>query len=230
MPVAITRKREGNLVINGSLDDWSDDDAISLSPLIRMIDRPTLQAHETADAATPSDVYSAWSDTNFYVAFKVGGVAADPAEGGQNFVRYDFRRAWGEDLVEVLVQAVYADGSLGPVLHVTAKRNGGVWSERKLDLREGVDNAWEPLDSGVRYACPPSDKGGVVRRTRDPVARDPPGPTTSKARAGSRCCCGSIFVQHQHATGTSASWAGPIDYGRDDSFTGALVLRGGEGK
>jgi hypothetical protein len=26
-------------------------------------------------------------------------------------------------------------------------------------------------------------------------------------------------------TGESSSWAGPVDFGRDDSFTGLLLLR-----
>jgi hypothetical protein len=33
------------------------------------------------------------------------------------------------------------------------------------------------------------------------------------------------FVQHKHASGESSSWAGPIDYGQDDSFMGLLYLR-----
>ena len=33
------------------------------------------------------------------------------------------------------------------------------------------------------------------------------------------------FVRHVHSTGQSASWAGPIDFGRDDAFMGLLVVR-----
>ena len=33
------------------------------------------------------------------------------------------------------------------------------------------------------------------------------------------------FSQHRTATGESASWAGPVDFGRDDGFTGALYLK-----
>src|SRR5699024_6986021 len=129
-----------------------------LSPLVRMLDRPTLQQHTLSFALTPSSVYSAWSEKNFYVAFKVTGLATTPLQSAQNFVRYDFRRAWGEDIVQLLMQAVYPDGSLGPVLHIACKPNGGQWSERKLDLREEADNAWEPLESGARYSCS-VDKG-----------------------------------------------------------------------
>ena len=50
--------------------------------------------------------------------------------------------------MQLIVQAVYADGTLGPVLHIACKPNGGQWSERKHDLREAPDDAWEPLESG----------------------------------------------------------------------------------
>ena len=33
------------------------------------------------------------------------------------------------------------------------------------------------------------------------------------------------FAQHVHETGESTSWAGPVDFGRDDAFMGLLVLR-----
>jgi hypothetical protein len=33
------------------------------------------------------------------------------------------------------------------------------------------------------------------------------------------------FAQHVHTTGQSATWAGPVDFGRDDSFMGLLYLR-----
>jgi hypothetical protein len=31
--------------------------------------------------------------------------------------------------------------------------------------------------------------------------------------------------QHKQSTGESASWAGPIDFGQDDTFMGLLYLR-----
>ena len=33
------------------------------------------------------------------------------------------------------------------------------------------------------------------------------------------------FTQHRTDTGESASWADPIDFGRDDAFTGLLFIR-----
>ena len=33
------------------------------------------------------------------------------------------------------------------------------------------------------------------------------------------------FVQHKNLSGESSSWAGPLDFGRDENFTGLLYLR-----
>ena len=33
------------------------------------------------------------------------------------------------------------------------------------------------------------------------------------------------YAEHHDKTGESASWAGPIDFGRDDSFMGLLYVR-----
>ncbi len=33
------------------------------------------------------------------------------------------------------------------------------------------------------------------------------------------------FTQHRAEAGESASWAGPIDFGRDDSLIGLLFIR-----
>jgi hypothetical protein len=158
----------------------------------------------------------------------VGGLASTAWQSAQNFVRYDFRRAWGEDVVQLLVQAVYPDGSLGPVLHVACKPNGGQWSERKVDLRETATDAWEPLESGARYSCT-VEKGewrgevAIPWRALQPV-NFVAGPDRFPVMLRFN------FAQHQQATGTSASWAGPVDHGRDDTFTGVLVLRNVEGK
>ena len=225
IPVAVSRRREGNLQLDGSLGDWSDDDAVTLSPLTRMIDRPTLQGHAIVDAPTPSSVYSGWSDSSVYVAFKVSGLSGAASPLAQNFVRYDapFRRAWGEDLVEVLVQPVYPDGSLGPALHVACKTNGGTWCEQKRDLTEGSDAAWEALDAGVRFV---RTIEGDVWRGELAIPWSAIGPTNALGGpARMPALLRFNFVQHRHATGQSASWAGPIDFGRDDLFTGALVLR-----
>ena len=121
--------------------------------MIVMLNRPALQRQELQRASTQTRVYSAWAADNFYVAFSLQGIAEGLQHHAQNFVTYKDRRAWGEDLCEILVQPVYSgDNPLGTVLHIVCKPNGGVWVERKLDERLNV-RSWEVIeDAAVRYA------------------------------------------------------------------------------
>jgi hypothetical protein len=134
------------------------DDAIQNGPLLRMLNRPALQAQTLEEAANPTQIFTGWSDGNdgnFYIAFKLSGLSQNPVRTVRNFVDYQFRRAWGEDLCQVLIQPIYADNTVGPVLHVACKPNGGEWTERKLDPRLYAD-PWQPVVSaGVRYVATP---------------------------------------------------------------------------
>ncbi len=243
VPLAISRRREGNLQIDGALGDWTGDDAMHQGPLVRMLDRPSVLSHAARPTAMASSIYSAWSEGHFYLAFKVTGLSDDRTARRQNFVRYDARRAWGEDLVQILAQPVYADGTLGPVLVVSCKPNGGQWSERKLDLREG-EGGWEPLESGVRYACrvDPVSARSTQAHNRNEVASDASdwrGEVAIPWRALDQAMAGDPsrrpvlirfnFTHHHDASATSSTWAGPVDHGRDELFTGALVIRELEG-
>jgi hypothetical protein len=117
----------------------------------------------------------------------------------------------------VLIQPVFADNSVGPVLHVVCKP-AGLWVERKLDARLNA-NPWQPLEgTGVRYKW--AFEGG---NWRGEVAI--PWRAICDAEKGVPALLRFNFAQHRHATGESASWAGPIDYARDDAFTGVLFLR-----
>jgi hypothetical protein len=227
VPVAPMSRREGGLNIDGVLSDWTDDDAIRLGALVKMIDRPGMQQHqiEMTPGTQNTALYATWADRDVYFAFRVGGLNDVPLPSVQNFVKYQFRRAWGEDVVQLIVQPIYTDGTAGPTLHVACKPNGGQWSERKTDPRAspGDDASWEAVESGVRYGAT-IDKDtwrgevAIPWRALHPVGFTP---TPDKRVALLRF----NFVQHQHKTGTSSSWAGPIDHGRDDQFTGALVVK-----
>ena len=126
---------------------------------------------------------------------------------------YQSRRAWGEDLCEVLIQPVYADNSPGPVLHLVCKPNGAQWVQRK------EKGKWETIEGGgVRYAATtPGDRWrgelAIPWKLISGIDRDLP----SLLRFN--------FSQHRLATGESASWCGPVDFGRDDSLMGVLYLR-----
>jgi hypothetical protein len=217
LPVAVSDRKEGRLSIDGTLDDWADSDAIQDGPLVKMFDRPALQRQELQRAATPSRIYTAWARENFYLAFSLGGQAPD-SHRTQNFVDYQQRRAWGEDLCEVLIQPVFANNNVGPVVHLVCKTNGGVWVERKLDPH-GNPNPWKPVEGiGVRYASTmhEGDWRGEVAIPWSVIA-GPTGDTPTLLRFN--------FTQHRAQMGESASWAGPVDFGRDDSFMGLLYLR-----
>jgi hypothetical protein len=218
LPVAITDRREGLLDLNGSLDDWSPDDAIQDGPMVRMFNRPALQAQELQGASTPAQVYTGWADENFYLAFKMTGLSQSPVKTVRNFVSYQFRRAWGEDLCQVLIQPIYADSSLGPILHVICKPSGD-WIERKLDPKLHAD-PWQAFEgTGVRYVATidASDWRGEVAIPWKTI--------NGQSNKGMPVALRFNFTQHRQDTGESASWAGPVDFGRDDAFTGILVLR-----
>jgi hypothetical protein len=218
LPVAPSDRREGMLEINGSLEDWTADDAIQNGPMTRMFDRPSLQANQIRQGASPVQIYTGWADENFYLAFKLTGISQSSTRSS-NFIDYQFRRAWGEDLCQILIQPVYADSSVGPILHVACKPNGSTWVERKMDPRMFAD-PWQPFQgSGIRYSADtgraPDWLGEVAipwNAINDPQKRQP-------------VMLRFNFVQHVQETGESTSWAGPVDFGRDDAFTGILVLR-----
>ncbi len=133
---------------------------------------------------------------------------------------YKDRRAWGEDLCEVLIQPVYKDDTLGSILHVICKPNGAQWVERKLDSRLN-QNPWQAVEgSGIRYAAttPEGKWNGELAMPWKVIVDE---------KHGMPVLLRFNFIQHRTATGESASWCGPIDFGRDDSLMGVLYLRNG---
>jgi hypothetical protein len=217
LPAAISERRMTKLAIDGSLEDWDPADAIQDGPMIRMFSRPALQRQTLAYASTPTNLYTSWAEKNLYIAFKVAGVASSEVKATRNFVDYQFRRAWGEDLCEMLIQPMYSDNSLGPILHLVCKPTGH-WVERKIDPRLGID-PWEPLEAaGIRYAATLEGDNW-----RGEVAV--PWKAINDPNRGMPTLLRFNFTQHQTKTGESASWAGPIDYGRDEGFMGLVQLR-----
>ena len=217
LPVAASDVHEGRLEIDGVLDEWNAADAIQDGPMVRMLNRPAVQKQELQLASTNANVYTCWGRENFYIGFSLDGLAP-PSHRTQNFVTYEDRRAWGEDLCEILIQPLEQNHKLGSVLHVVVKPNGAAWVERKQD--DLSDQAvWKPLGSaGVRYAATTPDSAwrGEVAIPWSAIVAGAEPPTLLRFN----------FVQHRSATGESASWAGPIDFGRNDAFMGLIYLRG----
>ena len=218
LPVAPTDRLGPGMNINdGKLDDWNAADAIQDGPMVRMFNRPAVQKQQIQYADESSHVYTGWGDEKFYVAFHLDGATASDARTSRNFVDYQFRRAWGEDLCEILIQPIYGDNSAGPVLHVVCKPTAGHWVERKRDPRLYAD-PWQPFEgTGIRYVARNEDgwSGEVAIPWKAITDRDKTIPKLLRFN----------FAQHVHSTGQSASWAGPVDFGRDDGFMGLLYVR-----
>jgi hypothetical protein len=216
IPIAASDRHPPGLILDGSLEDWTGDDAIQDGPLVQLFNRPALQSQQIQPAATPSQIYTGWADDNFYVAFKVQGLSQQDVRLTRNFATYQFRRGWGEDLCQILIQPVYRDSSLGPVIHIVAKPNGSCWIERKGDVMSS--EAWPAFEgTGVHYIATldgPAWRGEIAIPWKA-ISADKGRPAMLRFN----------FTQHRTDTGESASWAGPIDFGRDDAFTGLIVIR-----
>src|SRR6185369_17659547 len=78
VPVGISDRREGGLVIDGTLTEWAPEDLIQDGPMVKMFNRPALQRGEVQTGALPAQVYTTWSEDNFYVAFKLTGLSQSP--------------------------------------------------------------------------------------------------------------------------------------------------------
>jgi hypothetical protein len=217
LPIAASERREGPIQLDGKLNDWSDADAIQDGPLVLMTSRPDLQKQELRFAPGSQKIYSTWGQQSFYLAFSLDGLSPEEHHA-HNDVDYQSRRAWGEDLCEMLIQPLYADNTTGPVLHVVCKPNGADWVDRKQDPKDS-NNDWRTAEaSGIRYATTVSNgrwRGelGIPWKLINLPTKEMP------------VLLRFNFVQHRHETCQSASWCGPIDYGRDEDLMGVLYLK-----
>lgn len=222
LPVAVCERHEGPLAIDGKLNDWSDADALQDGPLVLMMNRPAVQKQELKFVEGSSRIYSSYGRENFYVAFSLEGLTGNEHQA-HNEVYYQARRAWGEDLCEVLVQPVYRDNSVGPVLHVICKPNGADWTERK-EPATGVDQEWRvTAGAAVRYAMTLSEG-----RWRGELGI--PWKLINAPNKNAPVLLRFNFCQHRQQNCESASWCGPVDFGRDQNMMGVLYLHDPDGE
>jgi hypothetical protein len=217
LPVAICQRREAPVRLDANLSEWADSEAIIDGPLVVMSSRPAFQKQLFQTGEEPVRLYSAWEQDEFYLAFSLAGLGLESHEA-HNDVEYQVGRAWGEDLCEALIQPVYADNSIGPVLHVVCKPNGAEWVERKST--SDTSPAWGAVEgSGLRYATTTTTDG----LWRGEIAI--PWKLINSPNRSVPVLLRFNFSQHQHRTCESASWCGPADSGRDENMMGVLYLR-----
>lgn len=192
--------------LDGALGDWTSDDAIHRGRLTRALRSGA--AGRVEPASTDSAVYAAWSEAGLHLAFHVEASWQSGVHG--NVVRYDDGRAWGEDLCQVLVQAVTDDRTEGKWIHVVAKPT-------THDVERLTEGQWRPAGgSVVRYAA---TRDGDVWRAEMTIPWEAMGLSAAPALVKFN------FTQHRDRACETSSFAGPIDHGRDTRLTGALLLR-----
>jgi hypothetical protein len=213
LPVAISEKKDEPMKLDGQLDEWTSADAIQDGPLVLMSSRPGLQSQQLQPAAGTARLYSGWSDEHFYLAFALENLSP-PETSAHNDVYYQARRAWGEDLCEVIIQPVYADGTLGRVLYVVCKPTGAIWVQRK------GDSDWQ-LDSGtaVRFGTVAS----ADRHWNGELAI--PWSLLTRGKKAFPTLLRFNFSLHRQQTCESSSWCGPVDFGADEKLMGVLYLK-----
>ena len=210
-------RREGDLHIDGKLDDWAAEDLIHDGRLTKMVDRPSIQHWRLEPSSAESRIYTGWSDDDFYVAFRVGGISRSAAPSpefrglpippglGRRFVRgfdsADLRRQFGRPRHLSRLQA-----------------------QRSLhgETKAGSSDKFRPV-------------AGNGRNRRAICRRPGQGIWTGEMAIPWRLLLNDSpnkpqllrfnFIQHFQNTGESASWAGPIDFDQDDGFMGLLYLR-----
>ena len=221
LPAVTIDRLPGGIVLDGELGDWLPADQIQDGPMIAMIDRPSVQEYQLKLADNRTMLHAGWTDDNLYVAFRMEGASAENAQAG-NVVQVDNRRAWGEDLAQVLVQAIYEDGVEGPLLLLNLKPNGVAWAERRLDPRLNRV-PWQPFESNTRFQSTLVE--GVWRgELAIPMsALRLEGRYDANGREIPPVMYRFNVAQHRHETGQTTTWAGPVDQMRDETFTGLLV-------
>ena len=231
-PAVIVDERGEPPVVDGLLGEWLGNEAIIDGRMVLMHDRPALQSGQVQRTVAESQAFVAWTGEGLHIAFRLEGVdrSEETMRTTRNFVETEYRRIWDEDVCELLIQPVWTvngDPTDGPLLHVVCKPDGA-FARRRVDRRTAAE-PWQNFESGMRFAAT-VDEEGVWRAEvtlpwsalRGAFTEEQLGELGREARPE---LVRFNLSHHDGETGRSASWAGPVDFGADDKFTGALVLR-----
>ena len=118
----------------------------------------------------------------------------------------------------MLIQPIYDDNTMGPLTYLACKPNGVCVVSHSIAGATRPSDSSAQTDTTVRYAANPQS-GAWDGELAIPwsVLLDGNRPLPRLLRFN--------FIQHRAANGESDSWAGPIDYDRDDQLMGLLYLR-----
>lgn len=231
-PAVVVDERREPPLVDGQLGEWLGNEAIIDGRMVRMHSRPALQSGEVQRVEKPAQAFVGWTSQGLHVAFRLEDAARPTGRmhTTRNFVETEYRRVWGEDLCEILIQPVWTqrgDAVDGPLLHIICKPDSA-FVRRRTDRRAAAV-PWQNFESGMRFAAT-VDEAGVWRgeislpwsALRDQITEEQLGDFGREARPA---LLRFNLSHHDGETGRSASWAGPVDFGADDQFTGALILR-----
>jgi hypothetical protein len=229
LPAVPINRLPGGYRLDGDLSDWTVTDRIHRGGLVEMFDRPDVQQHRLQRDSADTDLYAGWTEDALYLAFRLEGISGDLGRRQDgvgtsgNFVRRDFGRPWGEDAAELIAQAVYADGTAGPALHLTVKPNGAVVGAR----RPPDEATWSAFEGAARYRATLQD-ADPTDVWRGELAIDwsallEVGRFDNVGRPERPVMVRFNFAQHRPLSGTGTTWAGPIDRLDDLRVSGVLV-------
>jgi hypothetical protein len=231
-PAVVIDERRQPPVVDGTLGEWLGHEAIIDGRMVQMHNRPAIQSGVLLRTNTPAQAFVGWTAEGLHIAFRLE--EANPVDGqirtARNFVDTEHRRVWGEDVSELLIQPVWTHNGQrvdGPLLHVICKPDGA-FARRRTDRRAAAQ-PWQNFESGMHYAAT-VDEDGIWRAEvtlpwsalRDQITEQHLGDNSRDARPG---LLRFNLSHHEGQSGRSASWAGPVDFGADDRFTGALIFR-----
>ena len=225
-PAVVVDQRDTAPTLDGSLGEWEGDEAIVNGPMIRLQSRPELRDGQIRRSDRPAQIFAAWTTEGLHLAFRFEGVARQNSglRVARTFVEQQHRRAWGEDLAQIVVQPHFdqqGDEHIGRAMQIVLKPTGNVIAQQQPD-RATAGSDWQDVRSNLAFATSVQSTTGVWRGELTipwDAFEDAPadGNLPSLVRLN--------ITHHVGETGESTSWAGPVDYGNDLSITGALVLR-----
>ncbi|MEL7237279.1 MAG: hypothetical protein AAGK78_00335, partial [Planctomycetota bacterium] len=229
-PAVVVDRRDAAPTLDGSLGDWEGDEAIVDGPLTVMQSRPDLRRGDVRRADLPAQVFAGWTAEGLHLGFRFEGLAPQPEgiRSARTFIETQHRRAWGEDLCQLVVQPIYesrGETELGPAVHVVLKPSGNAFAQIAVDRRTN-ELVWQDVQANLPYSTTVEQATGIWRgEITLPWSALQEGPRTVRSMANVPAMLRFNVSQHVADTGESASWAGPVDHGRDASITGALILR-----